>query len=77
MLGMPQSDRRAEQKKNVLTLVGLVVVLHGAMIGAYYAFGIGNRAVKTQQTYAAVWIVLTLIVVTTMMKRVRQARRRR
>jgi hypothetical protein len=47
------------------------------MIGGYYAFHVGTRAEKTQQTYVAVWVVLTLLVVTTLMKRIRAARRRR
>ena len=64
-------------KKHLITLILAVTVLHSAMIGGFYALHIPARAAKTQQVYAAVWIVLTLIVVTMMMKRIRQARRRR
>ena len=64
-------------KKHLLTLVAIVVVLDAAMIGAYYAFDIADRPTKTQQTFVAVWVVLTLIAVTTIMKRIRQARGRR
>jgi hypothetical protein len=53
------------------------VVLDAIMIGGYYTLHVGMRTEKTQQTYVAVWVVLTLIVVTTMMKRIRAARRRR
>ena len=77
MLRMAQSAQRAEPKKHVLTLIALVLVLHGIMIGAYYAFGVRDRPIKTQQTFALVWIVLTLIIVTVMLKRVRRTRRRR
>jgi len=68
---------RQEQKKNLLILVASVVTLDTIMIGAYFALHVGGRAVKTQQTYVAAWVVLTLIIVTTMMKRIRAARRRR
>ena len=51
-------------------------MLDAVFIGAYYALHIPDRAVRTQQTYVAVWVVCTLIIVTTLMKRIRQARRR-
>jgi lysylphosphatidylglycerol synthetase-like protein (DUF2156 family) len=71
------SPTTPELKKLLLTLIVAIVVLDASVIGAYYAFHIADRAVKTQQVYVAVWVVLTLIVVTTLMKRIRQARRRR
>ena len=73
----PVSPRRAELKKHVLTLLVSVVVLDAIMIGAYYAFHVRDRLQKTQMTFVAVWVVLTLIVVTTIMKRIRKLRRRR
>jgi hypothetical protein len=66
-----------ELKKLTLMLVVSIVVLDAIMIGAYYGLHMNARAIKTQQTYVAVWVVLTLAVVTTMMKRIRAARRRR
>jgi hypothetical protein len=63
-------------KRLLLLLVGAVVVLDGAIIGLYYALHIADRRVTTQESFVAVWVVLTLIVVTTMMKKIRQARRR-
>jgi uncharacterized membrane protein len=83
MHGMPprslsQPPKRAtrEMKRLLITLMGVVVVLDVAIIGLYYALHIADRPVKTQETFVAVWVVLTLIVVTTMMKKIRQARRR-
>jgi hypothetical protein len=73
----PVSPKRAEMRKHVLTLLVSVVVLDAMMIGAYYGFHVRDRVQKTQMTFVAVWIVLTLIVVTTIMKRIRQVRRRR
>jgi len=72
-----QSPNRKELKRLLIILVASVVVLDAAVIGLYYAAHIQERPVKTQQTFVAVWVVLTLIVVTTMMKRIRQARRGR
>jgi hypothetical protein len=74
---MTSTDTRAQQKKNLIVLVLLVTVLDGAMIGLYYAFHVADGSVKLQQTFVAIWVVLTLIVVTTMVKRIRLARRRR
>ena len=64
-------------KRYLLTLVGGVVVLDAMVIGIYYHFHVADRTMKTQQTFVAVWIAATLIFVTTMMRRIRRARRRR
>jgi 4-amino-4-deoxy-L-arabinose transferase-like glycosyltransferase len=72
-----QSPNRRELKRLLLILVASVAVLDAVVIGLYYAAHIPDRPVKTQQTFVAVWVVLTLIVVTTLMKRIRQARRGR
>jgi uncharacterized membrane protein len=72
-----ESPNRREIKRQLLILMASVVVLDAAIIGLYYAAHIENRPVKTQQTFVAVWVVLTLIVVTTMMKRIRRLRRGR
>ena len=66
-----------ELKRLTLTLIASIIVLDAIMIGGYYALHVGMRTEKTQQTYVAVWVVLTLAVVTTLMKRIRSARRRR
>ena len=66
----------AEMKRLLIRMIGVVVVLDAGVIGLYYALKIRERAFKTQETFVAVWVVLTLIVVTTMMKRIRTARRR-
>ena len=75
-MGRMPSPPTPEMKKHLLALVGGVVVLDALFIGAYYAFHIPDRAVRTQQTYVAVWVVCTLVIVTTLMRRIRQARRR-
>lgn len=59
----------------MLWLLGSVVLLHGAMIGVYYALHMPDRPMKTQQTFIAIWVVLTLGVVLPQMKEIRKRRR--
>ena len=66
-----------EVKKYLIQLVVGVAVLDAIMIGLYYGLSLPLRPERTQQTFVAVWVVLTLIVVTTLMKKIRQARRSR
>lgn len=68
---------QGELKRLTFTLIGSIVALDAIMIGSYYGLHVGTRTEKTQQTFVAVWVVLTLAVVTTLMKRIRTARRRR
>ena len=68
----------AEQvRKYLLTLVVAVVVLDGVVLAVYYGMHIADRPARMQETFVAVWVVLTLLVVTTIMKKLRQARIRR
>jgi hypothetical protein len=71
-----RADTRA-MKKHLVTMVVAVVVLHTVMISLFYALHMGDRAAKTQQLYVAIWVVLTLFIVTTIMKRIRRVRRGR
>ena len=75
MEAMP-SPLAAELRRLLLILVLSIIVLDGLIIGGYYALHVNLRSVKTQETFVAVWVVLTLLVVTTMMKKIRAARRR-
>jgi len=70
--GGPQ---RQLMKKYLLRLVVAVVALDTAVIAIYFALHIADRPVRTQQTFVAVWVVLTLLIVTTLLKKIRQARR--
>ena len=73
--GSGPSSVARELKGYLLKLVVGVVVLDAVAIGLYYGLHIADRPVNTQEIFIAVWVVLTLIIVTTMMKRIRQARR--
>jgi len=61
-------------KKYLLQLIGAVVVLDAIMIGVYYGLGVQLRPERTQQVFVAAWVVVTLVVVTTYMKKIRKAR---
>ena len=75
MQAMTTAASRQLMKKYLLRLVIAVVLLDGAVIGLYYALRIGERPERTQQSFVAVWVVVTLLIVTTLMKKIRQARR--
>lgn len=62
-------------RKYLLRLVIVVVAFDALVIGLYYALHIAERPERTQQTFVAVWVVLTLLIVSTLMKKIRQARR--
>jgi hypothetical protein len=66
-----------EVKKYLIQLVVAVVVLDAIMIGLYYGLSVRLRPERTQQMFVAAWVVVTLIVVTTRMKKIRQTRIRR
>ena len=75
-VGQPQPATR-DMKRSLLIMVATVVGLDAIAIAVYQFAHISERLVTTQETFVAVWVVATLIIVTTMMKRIRQARRRR
>jgi predicted membrane channel-forming protein YqfA (hemolysin III family) len=66
-----------EVRKYLMMLVVAVVALDAAVLGVYYGMHIADRPAKTQQMFVAVWVVLTLLVVTTIMRKLRRARVRR
>ena len=75
MQAMTTTASRELMKKYLLRLVIAVALLDSVVIGLYYALRIGERPERTQQTFVAVWVVVTLFIVTTLMKKIRQARR--
>jgi hypothetical protein len=64
-------------RREVLTLVALVLVVHGLFIAAYYLAGIARRPESIRTGYAVVWTVATLLVVLRGLGRVRAERLRR
>ena len=76
-MSSPTSPQRKEMQRKMMWLIGSVAVVHSAVIAIYYALHIASRPMKTQQTFIAAWVVLTLIVVVPQMKGIRQMRKRR
>jgi heme/copper-type cytochrome/quinol oxidase subunit 4 len=66
-----------EVRKYLLVLVVAVVALDAVVLGIYYGMHIADRPEKTQETFVAVWVVVTLIIVATIMKKLRRSRFRR
>jgi hypothetical protein len=71
--GMPSVNVQ-EVRKYLIMLVVAIVALDAAILGVYYGMHIAARPARTQQTFVAVWVVLTLFVVTTIMRKLRRAR---
>jgi heme/copper-type cytochrome/quinol oxidase subunit 4 len=66
-----------EVRKYLIVLVVAVVALDAVVLGIYYGMHIAERPERTQETFVAVWVVVTLLVVATIMKKLRRARFRR
>ena len=71
------SPSRQELRGRMLKLIVSIAVVHGVAITAYYALHVPERPMKTQQTFIAVWVVVTLGVLVPQMKGIRALRRPR
>jgi hypothetical protein len=63
-----------DSRKLLLTMIALVVVLHGVVIAIFYALGIPSRPFQVQTLFIGVWVLATLLIVVVYMKRIRQLR---
>jgi hypothetical protein len=61
-------------KREVLTLIGLVLLVDAIFIGIYFIAGVRDSSATMKVTYTAVWTLLTLLVVVRGLARVRSAR---
>lgn len=64
----------AESRKLLLTMVVLVLALHGVAIGLYYGLRIAQRPNQIQMGFVVVWTLATLGIVLVYMKRIRHIR---
>jgi hypothetical protein len=71
----PPRPATREMKRYLMMMIVSVVVLDAIAIGIYRVYHITDRPEKTQEIFVAVWVVVTLIAVTTMMTKIRIARR--
>ena len=61
-------------RREVLTLVGLVVLIDLVFIAAYFLGGIDHSSDQMKLVFTVVWTAITLIVVLRGLLRIRQAR---
>jgi hypothetical protein len=61
-------------RREVLILVGLVVVIDVVFIAAYFLGGIDRSSDRMKLLFTVVWTVITLVVVLRGLLRIRQAR---
>ena len=61
-------------RREVLILVGLVVVIDVVFIAAYFLGGIDRSSDQMKLLFTVVWTVVTLVVVLRGLLRIRQAR---
>jgi hypothetical protein len=71
---MTTSDR---VRREVLTLVGLVLLVDALFIGGYFALGIGRASWGLKLGYTIVWTCIVLVVVLRSLARIRAERIRR
>ena len=72
---VPSMDQRADRvKREVLTLVVLVLLVDGLFIGGYFAAGLVHTAAAAKLGYTAVWTLVTLVVVLRGLSRIRAIR---
>jgi hypothetical protein len=62
-------------RREVLILVGLVVVIDVVFIAAYFLGGIDRSSDPMKLLFTVVWTVITVVVVLRGLLRIRQARR--
>jgi hypothetical protein len=61
-------------KREVLTLVGLVLLVDAIFIGGYFLAGLRESSPTMKVAYTVIWTLLTLVVVIRGLARVRNAR---
>jgi hypothetical protein len=70
------ADDRGALRREVLQLVGLVLLVDGAFIAGYYAADVAAASAQVRFGYLTAWTVATLAVVLRGLGRVRAARLR-
>ena len=71
----PAMDERADRvKREVVTLVVLVLLVDGLFIGGYFAAGLVRASVAVKLGYTAVWTLVTMVVVLRGLSRIRAIR---
>ena len=78
MLGLPAQMTTSDRvRREVLALVGLVLLVDALFIGGYFALGIGRASWSLKLGYTIVWTCIVLVVVLRSLARIRAERIRR
>lgn len=68
-------DERADRvKREVVMLVGAVLLVDGLFIGGYFAAGLVRASAAAKLGYTALWTLVTLVVVLRGLTRIRAIR---
>lgn len=70
----PRSSAAPELRRNLLLLVVSILVLDAAVYGVRQALGVTSWPLGRQQVFTAVWVGLSLVVVSVFLQRIRAAR---
>ena len=76
LAGPPVADDRGALRREVLRLVGLVLLVDGVFIAGSVIAGLGTASANLRFGYTIAWTVVTLAVVLRGLGRVRVARMR-
>jgi hypothetical protein len=76
LAGVPVADDRGALRREVLRLVGLVLLVDGIFIAGYFVAGLTAASANLTFGYMIVWTAVTLAVVLRGLGRVRAARLR-
>jgi len=75
LAGAPMADDdRGALRREVLRLVGLVLLVDGVFIACYYIAGLATASANLKSGYTIAWTVVTVAVVVRGLGRVRAAR---
>ena len=74
LAGAPVADDRGALRREVLRLVGLVLLVDGVFIACYFIAGLATASAHLTFGYTIAWTVVTLAVVLRGLGRVRAAR---
>jgi hypothetical protein len=69
--------RRRRLRREVLSLVALVLLVDGLFLGAFYVLGLAAAPGRLKLGYTILWTAVTLLVVLRALGRIRAARLRR
>ncbi len=74
MVDDPRAARRSAMRTAMLHLVGGVIALNAVAIAIYYFAGIEHAEPRTRMIFTFTWTIVSLLVVVTLLKRVRKIR---